>query len=76
MLCHTGQWWQVFSDISLDECLEAIRNNAFLQPKWILGKRRVTATWCSCQETNQRLKAICPTDADRSWSDPKDLRCR
>jgi hypothetical protein len=29
---HTGQWWQIENDLTLDECFKAIRNNPLLQP--------------------------------------------
>ncbi|NDJ20512.1 hypothetical protein GS682_02410 [Nostoc sp. B(2019)] len=29
---HTGQWWQIMQDLSLEECLSEIRNNPLLQP--------------------------------------------
>jgi hypothetical protein len=29
---HTGQWVEVYTDCSLDECLSAIREDAFFQP--------------------------------------------
>jgi hypothetical protein len=29
---HTGQWWQVHTDLSLDECLESIKDNPTFEP--------------------------------------------
>ena len=29
---HTEQWWEIFQDLSLDQCLEAIHNIPNLQP--------------------------------------------
>lgn len=29
---HTGQWWQVFDNLSLDDCLEQIKCNPIFQP--------------------------------------------
>jgi hypothetical protein len=29
---HTEQWWEIFQDLSLDQCLEAIQNIPNLQP--------------------------------------------
>jgi hypothetical protein len=29
---HTGQWWQIFEDLTLDDALETIRDNALLHP--------------------------------------------
>ena len=29
---HTGQWWRMFTDVSLDECFALIRTTGHLQP--------------------------------------------
>jgi hypothetical protein len=29
---HTEQWWEIFQDLSLDQCLEAMQNLPNLQP--------------------------------------------
>jgi hypothetical protein len=29
---HTGQWWQVYTDLSLDECLDIIKDNPTFAP--------------------------------------------
>jgi hypothetical protein len=29
---HTGQWWEIFQDFTLDECIEEIRTKPLLQP--------------------------------------------
>jgi len=29
---HTGQWWEIFYDLSLDECIEEMRTNPLFQP--------------------------------------------
>jgi len=29
---HTGQWWEIYSDRSMDECLEAIRTESHFLP--------------------------------------------
>lgn len=29
---HTGQWWQLYTDLTLDDALEIIRNNMLFQP--------------------------------------------
>jgi hypothetical protein len=29
---HTGQWWELYQDLSLDECLNAIRDEPFFMP--------------------------------------------
>ncbi len=29
---HTGQWWQVFEELSLDDCLEQIEKNEIFLP--------------------------------------------
>jgi len=31
-LRHTGQWWEVYTDLSLDESLATTRNEALFQP--------------------------------------------
>lgn len=28
---HTGQWWEIFQDLTLDQCIEEIRVNPLLQ---------------------------------------------
>ena len=32
MLPHTGQWREIFQDLTLDECIEEIRTNPLFQP--------------------------------------------
>ncbi len=29
---HTGQWWQVYTDLTVDDALNQIREDAFFQP--------------------------------------------
>ncbi len=29
---HTGQWWEIFQELALDECIEEIKGNSLLQP--------------------------------------------
>lgn len=29
---HTGQWWEIYPDLSLDECLSAVRDEPHFQP--------------------------------------------
>jgi hypothetical protein len=29
---HTGQWWELYMDLSLDECLEAVRSEPHFLP--------------------------------------------
>lgn len=29
---HTGQWWEIFQNLTLEECLQEIRTNPLLQP--------------------------------------------
>jgi len=29
---HTGQWWEIFQDLTLDECIDEIRTNPLFQP--------------------------------------------
>jgi len=28
---HTGQWWEIFQELTLDECIEEIRTNPLLR---------------------------------------------
>ena len=27
-----GQWWEIFQELTLDECIEEIKGNSLLQP--------------------------------------------
>jgi hypothetical protein len=29
---HTGKWWEVFSDLSMEEAFDAIRNQVLFHP--------------------------------------------
>jgi hypothetical protein len=29
---HTGQWWQVYADLTVDEALDIIREHPLFQP--------------------------------------------
>ena len=29
---HTGQWWEILQELTLDECIEEIKGNALLRP--------------------------------------------
>jgi hypothetical protein len=29
---HTGQWWEIFQELTLDECMEEMRTNPLFQP--------------------------------------------
>jgi hypothetical protein len=29
---HTGQWWEIFQNLTLEECLHELRTNPLLQP--------------------------------------------
>jgi hypothetical protein len=29
---HTGQWWEIFRDLTPDECIEEIQGNSLFQP--------------------------------------------
>jgi len=29
---HTGQWWEIFQELTLDQCIEEIKENPLLQP--------------------------------------------